>query len=63
MLTPDRLTSLAAQLLEADADADPVRLAGLAWELYGDAGAEHAEAERLRAALHCALRTAQKNAR
>lgn len=52
MLTRERADALAAQLLEADADGDAERLARLGWQLLAAAGAEHSDAERLRATLH-----------
>jgi len=51
MLTRDDLDALGADLLAADDAADPQKLAVIAWQLYGEAGTEQAEIDRLRAAL------------
>jgi len=51
MLTRDDLDALGTDLLVADDAADPLRLAAVAWRLYSEAGIEHAEIERLHAAL------------
>ena len=52
LLTRERVDTLAAELLEADAAGDAERLAQLGWELLAEAGIEHDGAERLRAELH-----------
>jgi hypothetical protein len=58
LLTRGRVDALAAELLEADAAGDAERLAQLGWELPGAAGAEHADAVRLRAELHAIVTAA-----
>jgi hypothetical protein len=56
-MTREQMDALAAELLDADAAADPAALARIAWELYSEAGLEHAEVDRLHAALHCVAQT------
>ena len=52
-MSPQMLT-LAAELMEAEADGDAVSLAAIAWRLFGEAGEGLAEICRLRAAIHAA---------
>lgn len=49
-----QMLSLAAELIEAEADGDAVSLAAIAWRLFGEAGEGLAEIGRLRAAIHTA---------
>ena len=49
-----QMLSLAAELIEAEADGDAVSLAAIAWRLFGEAGEGLAEIGRLRAAIHAA---------
>ena len=49
-----QLLSLAAELIEAEADGDAVSLAAIAWRLFGEAGEGLAEIGRLRVAVHTA---------
>ena len=51
MLTRDDLDALGADLMAADDAADPQKLAAIAWRLYGEAGIDEAEIERLHAVL------------
>ena len=54
MLTPEAMASLAAELTDATAEGDAESLAAIAWQLYGEAGENLAEIDRLRAAIHAA---------
>ena len=51
MLTRHDLDALGADLMAADDAADPQKLANIAWQLYGEAGIDQAEIDRLHAAL------------
>jgi hypothetical protein len=50
------MASLAAELTDATAEGDAESLAAIAWQLYGEAGENLAEIDRLRAAIHAACR-------
>jgi hypothetical protein len=50
-MTRNDLDKLAVELIAADEDADPQRLAAIAWQLYGEVGIDQAEIERLHQAL------------
>jgi hypothetical protein len=54
LMTRDEWYEITAELIAADEAADPRRLAGVAWRLYGEAGSEQAEIEELRSALRAA---------
>jgi hypothetical protein len=54
VLTPEAMASLAAELTDATAEGDAESLAAIAWRLYGEAGENLAEIDRLRAAIHAA---------
>ena len=49
-----QMLSLAAELIEAEADGDAASLAAVAWRLFGEAGEARAEIGRLRVAIHTA---------
>jgi hypothetical protein len=49
MLTRDDLDALCADLMAADDAAHAQKLAALAWRLYGEAGIDEAEIDRLHA--------------
>ena len=51
MLTRHDLDALGADLMAADDAADPQKLANIAWQLYGEAGIDQADIDRLHAAL------------
>ncbi len=52
-MSPLMLT-LAAELIDAEADGDAAALAAIAWRLYGQAGEGLAKITRLQAAIHTA---------
>ena len=62
MLTPETMASLAAELTDATAEGDAESLAAIAWQLYGEAGENLAEIDRLRAAIHAAWCRPQEKA-
>jgi hypothetical protein len=47
----DELDALCVELLTADEEADPRRLADIAWRLYSEVGVGQAEIERLHSIL------------
>lgn len=51
MLTRDDMAALCADLMAADDAADAQKLAAIAWRLYGEAGIDEAEIDRLHAVL------------
>ena len=50
-MTRDDLDALGVELMAADEAGDALRLAGLAWRLYSEAGIDLAEIERLHGCL------------
>jgi hypothetical protein len=54
MLTPEQMLALAMELTGARSRGDAETLAAIAWQLYGEAGENHAEISRLRAGIHAA---------
>ena len=60
VLTAEEMLNLAAELTDATAEGDAESLAAIAWQLYGQAGENHAEIVRLRAALHTAWNRPQE---
>jgi len=54
VLTPETMATLAADLTDATAEGDAESLAAIAWQLYGEAGENLAEIDRLRAAIRAA---------
>ena len=52
-MTCDDMETLGVELIAADDEGDPRRLAAIAWQLYAEAGLAQAEIER----LHCVLRS------
>jgi hypothetical protein len=52
-MTSNDLESLGVELIAADDEGDPRRLAAIAWQLYAEAGLAQAEIER----LHCIVRS------
>jgi hypothetical protein len=47
----DELDALCVELMSADEEADPRRLADIAWRLYSEVGVRQAEIERLHSSL------------
>jgi hypothetical protein len=54
MLTSEAMPGLAGELTDATAGGDADSLAAIAWRLYGEAEAIHAEIGRLRVAVRAA---------
>ena len=54
----DDMAALCADLMAADDAADAQKLAAIAWRLYGEAGIDEAEIDRLHAVLLVPLRRA-----
>jgi len=61
VLTPETMARLAAELTDATAEGDAESLAAIAWQLYGEAGENLAEIDRLHAAIHAAWSRPQGN--